>query len=297
MRIRLIGIIALLCMFAALAHAELLIEKKNGAIYVKSALTSEIEDLFSENDFDEYDKPYGRIPRIYMEKLPEDWTQVKENSAKHRTFIRIMLPLILKVNEEIIAERMLIEYINEKFEKGNQLSDDEINILEDKAKKYDIFTRMQGDNRLSILIKGLLKNIDTVPPSILIASAAAYTDWGMSRLANEANSLYLDEIWYSDEGLKPLDDENADYRYKQYASLEDCIAARALKINSNTNYEYMREARSLSRKINRPPYGEQLVVHFLHDNNMQNILGLIDYTMTHYGLSQADYFPQLVDVK
>lgn len=290
-------IITFFCLLIANIAKALQMEEKNGAIFVTSATTAEIEEMFREHNFNDYSEPHGKFPRIYMHQLPSDWKQIKENSSKHRTFIRILLPLVLKVNENIMAERAVIEQISDKYNKGIMLSENELALLEEKAQKYDIFTRMQGQARTSILLRSLLKNIDVVPPSVLIASAAAYTDWGTSRLALEANSLYLEEIWYSDEGLEPLDDKNAGYRYKEYSSLEECIAARALKINSNINYEYLREARAHSRSINRPPYGEQLIVHMMHDNNLQNIMGLIDYTMTHYDLAKTDYFPQLVDVR
>ena len=292
-----VKIVFLLLCFIGKVYAEPIMEKQGGAIYVESATTAEVEKLFRLNRYSEYDIPYGKYPRIYLKKLPTDWKEVKENRSKHRTFIKILLPLTLKVNEAISAERVLIENINDKFNNNIELNEEELKILEDKAVKYDAFTRMKGKERTAILLKQLLDRIDILPPSILIASAAAYTDWGTSRLAMTANSLYLDEVWYSDEGLKPLDDENAEYRYVVYDSLEDCITAHALKLNSSVNYDYLRAARAMNREINRPPFGEQMSVHMLFDNNMRNILGLIDYTMTHYNMNKIDYYPQLRDAK
>lgn len=291
--LRFAGILLSALLFASAANAGADIEKRGGAIYVNSATAAEVEELFRKSGFEEYNKPYGEYPRIYLKSLPADWKSVPENKSKHRTFIRIMLPLVLKINEEITAERTLVEGINDKRENGLPLNDADKKILEEKAVKYDVFTRMQGETGTSLLLDELLKKIDVVPPSIMIATAAAYTDWGNSRLAEKANSLYLEEIWYSDEGLEPLDDKNAGYRYKIYASLEDCIRDHALKINSHINYIYLREARAINRKMNLPPYGAQMTVHLLHDNNMHNIIGLIDYTIAHYKLAETDYFPRL----
>lgn len=277
--------------------AEPIMKKHDGAVYVESTTAAEVEKLFRQNRYSDYDIPYGKYPRIYLKKMPTDWKDIPENKAKHRTFIRILLPLVLKVNEAISAERMLIENINDKFRNNMELSERELQILEEKAVKYDAFTRMKGKERTAILLKQLLSRIDVLPPSIMIATAAAYTDWGTSRLAITANSLYLEEVWYQNEGLKPLDDENADYRYKVFDSLEDSISAHALKLNSSVNYDYFRAARAMDREIDRPPFGEQLNVHMLFDNNMKNILGLIDYTMTHYNLQKTDYYPQLRDAK
>lgn len=295
--VRLIIMFLFSCCFINAAYAEASVEKRDGAIFVEEVTTAEVQELFRLNRFEEYNIPYGKYPRIYLKKLPTDWREVKENRAKHRTFIRILLPLILKVNEAILAERMLIENIRDKINNKLALNEDDWKILEDKAAKYDVFTRMKGQERATIFINQLLNKIDILPPSVMIASAAAYTDWGTSRLAMEANSLYLEEVWYSDEGLKPLNDENADYRYKVFDSLEECITSHALKMNSGINYEYLWAGRAMSRQMDRPPYGEELTVHMMYDNNMRNIMGLIDYTLTQYGLAKTDFYPQLRDVE
>lgn len=294
---RFIMILFLFVLYIEDVHAELKLEKRDGAVFIDESSTADVENLFRQNNFEEYNIPYGKYPRIYLKKMPSDWKKVEENKAKHRTFIRILLPLVLKVNEAISAERMLIENIKDKSDNHIALNENDLKILEEKAAKYDVFTRMTGKERADILIRELLKRVDTLPPSIMIASAAAYTDWGMSRLTSEANSLYLEEVWYSDEGLKPLDDKDADYRYRVFDSLEESITSHALKMNSSINYEYLWAGRAMGRQINSPPYGEQLAVHLMYDNNMRNIIGLIDYTLTHYGLAKTDYFPQLRNVE
>ena len=279
------------------AQAKIVMEKKNGAINVKSATTQEVETLFNQYKYEDYTQTRSKFPRIYLSRLPVDWQDIETNDAKRRTFIRIMIPLILKVNEDILRERAEIEKINQKFKEGKKLNDKELNLLEKKAEKYNIFTRIKGNDRTQILLRRLLKNVDAVPTSIMVSTAAIFTDWGTSRLANEANSFYLEEIWYEDKGLKPLHDKDANYRYRIFSSLEECIAARALRLNSHVNFNYLREIRELSRLQKRPPYGPQLVTQMLKDNNFKNISGLVDYTYTYYQLTKTDYFPELEDVK
>ena len=116
-------------------------------------------------------------------------------------------------------------------------------------------------------------------------------------MINKQHSLYQEEVWYTDEGLKPLDDENAQYRYKIYNDLSECIRARALKLNSHVNYDYFRASRYIAHNMDRPPYGEQLAAKMMNDSNFQNISGLIDYTFTFYKLNRTDYFPELRDVE
>ena len=278
--------------------AEMISEKKNGALYIKSITTQELTSLYNQQEFFEFSRPRGVYPRIYLNHLPDDWLDVPENQAKQKIFIKILLPIVLKVNEEIQQERAEIEKINDKFKAGEKLSEEEKKVLEDKAEKYDVFTRMKGDERISILLNRLLIKVDVVPPSIMISTAAIYTDWGVSRLAQEGNALYRDEIWYQkDKGMKPVDDPQAAYTYQTFSSLEDCIRQRALKLNSHINYDYFREARRFNRQMNRPPYGPQVAAEMLYDSNLKNIAGLIDYTFTFFQLSNADFYPQLRDVK
>jgi len=286
-----------LLFFLNYAQAKMIMEKKDGAITVESTTSGEIETLFNQYKYEDYTQTRSKFPRIYLNRLPTDWKDIETNDAKRRTFIRILIPLVLKVNEDILQERAEIEKIQQKFQSGEKLNEKELDLLEKKAEKYNIFTRIKGDDRTQILLRRLLKNVDAVPTSIMVSTAAIFTDWGTSRLANDANSLYLEEIWYEDKGLKPLNDEKADYRYRIFSSLEECIAARALKLNSHVNFNYLREIREMSRRQKRPPYGPQLVTQMLKDSNFKNVSGLVDYTFTYYQLTKTDYFPELEDIK
>ena len=278
--------------------AKMVSTQKDGALYIKSTTVAELDSLYNKQEFFEFSKPRGVYPRIYLAHLPDDWKDVPENQAKQRTFIKILLPLVLKINAEISAERAEIENINKKFASGAKLTENELKLLEEKAEKYDIFTRMKGDERTQILLRRLLINVDAVPPSIMISTAAIYTNWGMSRLALQYNALYRDEIWYQkNQGVKPVDDPEAEYTYQTFSSLEDCIRHRAVKLNSHINYDYLRESRRIARTMGRPPYGPQLAAQMIDDSNLKNIAGLIDYTFTFFQLSNADFYPELRDVK
>lgn len=277
--------------------AEMIAERSGGAIIVKSANISEVEELFKQHNYQNFAVRNGVFPRIYLTKLPRDWQTVPDNNSKHQTFIRIILPLVLKVNEDILHEREQISNLWDKFSSSGKLSSSELQMIEDKSVKYNISTPLSGDTRIAYLLKHLLNNVDVLPPSLMISTAAIYTDWGMSRLAVDANSLYRTEVWYTNQGLKPLDDSTAEYSYKIYANLEECIAERALQLNSHINYEYFRKARTMNREINQPPHGPQLAVYMIKDSNLPNIAGLIDYTFTFYKLDKTDYFPKLEGVK
>lgn len=271
--------------------------KKNGAIYVQNATTAEVEELFKQYDYDDFSKAKTKFPRIFLQKLPSDWAQIPDSHDKHRTFIRIMLPLVLKVNEDILAERAMLEKLHELWQKNNKFTEQQKMQFEKFVEKYDAYTPEKGSARIDHLFVLLLPKVDAVPPSIMVASAGIYSDWGTSRLALEANNLYRTEIWYKNEGMKPLDDAKAQYRYRKFTTLEEAITERALKINSHINYDYVRITRMQARKLKSPPYSPQLVAQMLNDSNLHNIAGLIDYTFSYYKLSRTDFLPQLRNVE
>ena len=293
---KLIIALLFLCLLSAPAHAMRL-KKQNGSIIVQSATTAEVEELFKQYDYDDYTKVKTQIPRIYLRRLPSDWKEVPDSHDKHRTFIRIILPLVLKVNEAILAERAPLEEMQKRFKKGVAASSADLALLEKYAAKYDVFIReKEQQTRVHLLLRALLEKVDQVPPSIMVVSAGIYSDWGSSRLALQANDLYLSEVWYEDQGMKPLDDPDAQYRYKIYADLEECVADKALKINSHINYDYVRAARKISRSMKYPPYSPQIVSHMMQDSNLPNIAGLIDFTFSYYKMTKTDFLPELRNV-
>lgn len=288
---------ALMLFYTSLSAAQPIVEKKDGSLWVKSATTKEVEQIFAQYNYPDYTKPETAFPRIFLNRLPSDWAQVADSDDKHRTFIRILLPLVLKINEAILAERQTLENWQQKRLNDEKLSTDEIAALEKLAVKYDSDTKEQGTARVDHLLLLLDEKIDAVPPAIMVATAGIYSDWGNSRIAQQANNLYLTEVWYDNKGMKPLDDPNADYRYKIYANLEEAIADRALKINSHINYDYVRMARKYSRSLKSPPYSPQLTAQMLNDSNLHNVAGLIDYTYSFYGLARTDFKPRLRAIK
>ena len=172
---------------------------------------------------------------------------------------------------------------------GADLTPEQERFVEEKAVKYDIFTRMKGRRRYDILLKRLELKVDIVPPSLLMAAAAIESDWGTNRIVREGNSLYKELAWYTDKGLKPQDDrQDQSYRYKTFPSLYDSMKSYALRLNSSVNYEQMRLYRAEIEYREKPVFGRSLAHTMLFDSNLKNFAGLLDYTITFYELTNFD---------
>ncbi len=282
---------------ATAAFAEMITEEADGALIVKKSSTDEVKLFFRQHPYD-YTKAGAEIPRIYFQHLPYDWRDSPENAAKNRTFIRILLPLVLKINEEITAERSELMRMYKKIRETGALTVAEYGVIDTTAEKYDAFTTIKEQpSRARVLIKQLLEKVDIIPASIMISTAIIYSDWGKSRLATEENSLYREEVWYTNQGVRPKDDPDSDYRYKVFSNLEDSIRARALHINSSIDYDYFRHTRLFQRRMSQAPNGVNVAAQMMHDSNLKNIGGMIDYTLSYYKLAYTDQYPQLIDYK
>ena len=285
----------LLCIANAFAKARM--TQKHGALFVEEATYAEAQDLFAEHAFEEFGEPFLPVPRIYFKTLPTDWGNIEKSDDKKRLFIRILLPLILKINEDIEPEKNSVERLWQKVSKNEKLSDKEKKFVEEKAQKYDVFSRNKDENRYKILLKELREKTGILAPALLISMAGVYSDWGNSRLAVEGNSLYREENWYSDEGIEPQGIENPKFRYRKFSSLEESLKSFMHKINTDKDYYFVRVARAKALEIGRPLFGQQVITAMAYDGKLKNIAGMLDFNLSYYKLNKTDMFPALVDVE
>ena len=281
--------------FTAFSQPQM--SEKHGAIYVESAEYAEVEELFSDYDYKDFGHRDLKIPRIYLKSLPRDWENIEKSDDKNRTFIKILLPLIMKINEELDLERLSILNLQKKINKGQSLNDKERKFVEKKAEEYDVFTRNQEDVRYKIMLSELAEKVDELPPSFLIAVAGVYSDWGNSRLAIKANSLFREELWYSDEGIAPEGVVKADFTYRKFDSLEDSLRSYIHKVNSNITYRFVWAARSQMREIGTKVVGQQIITAMAYEGKLKNIVGMLDFNLSYYKLNKTDINPTLENVR
>ncbi len=260
-----------------------------GAIYVEDATVEEVENLFKKNRYERFRAlDNDEYPAIFLKTLPTDFQKIKSQKYRNELFIRILAPLALKVNEEISNERHSLLRIERHYNKKKALTKEEISKLENLSTKYDFFTRAKGNQRIEVQIENLKKRIDIVPPSILIAVAAMESNWGFSRTAKEANSLYKEKVWFTTEGLEPLENKDDGYRFKVFDSLLASMQSYALSFNSNINYTNVWQAREGFAARHGIIIGESIAYTLSQSSNLPNFAGILDYTTAYYDLLAID---------
>lgn len=285
--------IFLLCLFIAFsvsASEKDTVDIRYDGIYLNHPTLSQVEKVFSDYQYKDYIYMKDwKYPPIFLETLPIDYNQITDSQKRNKLFLQILAPLALKVNLEISLEKWEIEDIIKEYNETLSLTDKQIEYIEEKAKKYDIFTHLKGERRIAYFLKELKFKVDNIPPSLLMATAAIESNWGTNRPAQLANSLYRELVWYTDEGLEPLDEqEDKSYRYKIFQSLYASMVSHALKINSSVNYEQFRTERKQVRLREKPLLGRNFAHTMLLDSNLQNYAGILDYTITFYELINID---------
>ena len=260
-----------------------------GILYVENTSVNELEELFKKYKYSRYQAlDNNAYPAIFTRTMPGDFTQIRSQNKRNELFIRILAPLALKINEEIANERNTLLRLERRFSQNGSLSNAEQKKLEGLAVKYDYFTRLKGSERTDNQLKNLKMRIDSIPPSILIAAAAMESNWGTSRIAMQANSLYKEKVWFTNEGLEPLENKDDGYRFKIFPSLLDSMRSFARTFNSNINYQSIWMARKGFADRHGAIIGESIAYALSTSSNLPNFAGILDYTTAYYNLVSID---------
>ncbi|HEY8543169.1 MAG TPA: glucosaminidase domain-containing protein [Pseudothermotoga sp.] len=176
-----------------------------------------------------YDLGKKEVPAVILKSLPKDMNQIKDVQLKKDLFVKIMLPIILKVNEEIKQER----------EKIMKLASDSQELKHYLA-KYKAKTKQE-----------LLEKVDVIPVEIALAQAAIESAWGTSRFAVEANNIFGEWTFSPGSGVVPRerpDDEV--YEVRRFRDLLSSMRSYAYNLNVSPFYKEFRAIRA--GKIKKP---------------------------------------------
>ena len=196
---------------------------------------STITQLFEDTDYKLDDVRETKLVKpVALTLLPAEIKMIESTKKRKEFFIQIVLPLVLKENNNIRLDRkMLFSIINKS--NNTQL---EKKWLEKKYKQYGV-----NSKDLSVL----KVRMDEVPVSLAIAQAAKETGWGTSRFAQEGNALFGQWTW-SGEGLKPKEaDEDKGHKVMKFNVLQASVRAYQRNLNTHPSYENFRLARAQLR--------------------------------------------------
>ena len=166
------------------------------------------------------------VPRLRLERIPERWSEGISVADKKSVFYRTILPLILEVNERVLAERAQLLDLRTAIASGQETAARDILWLAGLAGRYGVWQRdpppsgaerviQWAEQEWQCLVKvdcgrvppspadfeTLVRRVDAVPASLALAQAAYESGHATSRFATEGNALFGQWRW--GHGLTP----------------------------------------------------------------------------------------------
>ena len=203
-----------------------------------------LESLFDERGYTMARLQDGApVPRLAVVRLPRDLAEISESDARKALFLRSLLPLVLQANAEIARIRKQVVAALDARGAGRIGATDAL-WLEQVAGWYGADPQDDAD---------ILRRIDQVPPSLVLAQAAQESGWGSSRFARNANALFGQRVWSDRKpGLAPKDAEDQRFRVRAFPDLLSSVRAYLHNLNSHRAYAELRARRARARAVGTP---------------------------------------------
>jgi Bax protein len=225
---------------------------QKGPIEVSIASLQELDALFDTHQYsrENWENGKRKLPRITFEKVTDNWQKDSHNlpvETKKSFFFRLMAPLILMANENILDEREIVKY--------DPLNSPELKKI---ALKYRLI-KSKKNLITTTMRQTLLNKVDILPPSLALAQAAEESGWGTSRFAKEGNAFFGQ--WdFSGNGMKPKQQRKAlgNYGVARFDSPLASVEGYMLNLNTNNAYNKLRVLRAQLRADNKKISGLEL---------------------------------------
>ncbi|MEE8084081.1 MAG: glucosaminidase domain-containing protein [Alphaproteobacteria bacterium] len=189
----------------------------------------------------------GAVPRVFVKAMPKDIGKVSSIATRKAVFIKTMLPLVLRTNEELRAIRAKVLALTAREAKGQALAPAERSWL---AAQYGRFGVSRNDRA------GLLLRVDVIPPSLALAQGAEESGWGSSRFALEGRALFGQRTYAPTPGLVPVNRAaGARFKIKSFGHLLDAVWSYARNLNTHPAYARFRALRARMRDQAGGPHG------------------------------------------
>ncbi len=172
------------------------------------------------------------VPAVFIKSLDVDLDRIKDVNEKKATFFKIMLPIVAAQNDNIRAER-------------KKITDDPAEAPRSLYEKYDV----EVGN-----VDALLKRVDVIPASLVLAKSALESGWGSSRFARKGNNFFGMRTY--DEDVPGITPKNATgFKVIKYKSITQSVRYYMLNINTHSAYAKLRTARAKARNDGKTPNG------------------------------------------
>ena len=182
-----------------------------------------------------------------------NFSDYQAGPARKNVFFHYFLPLVEEQNQRILETRLQLE---EWKKNRDNIGWWEFRKIKDLAEDYGIESfDVESDPDWDVL----LRRVDTVPPSLALAQAAAESNWGTSRFARMGYNFFGQWCFEKGCGIVPDQrEEGKTHEIAVFGSPEAAVASYIHNLNSHTAYKPLRDIRAMLRTTSSPVPGEIL---------------------------------------
>ncbi|MCL1146858.1 glucosaminidase domain-containing protein [Shewanella marinintestina] len=211
------------------------------------------KDLIAEFDNNHYQLSTvlqsQQLPSYFIENLPNDLNELTV-ANKISGFIRLMLPTIKAVNNQLLRVRAQVITLSAKPK--SQWSAAETQWLQGLFDTYLVESKN---------IDELLLRLDIVPTGMVLAQAIDESGWGSSYFAKAGNNLFGEHL--SQSGGDYLTTPGGDVKVAAFANLYQSTASYMHNLNTTLAYQELRILRRALAQKNQLT-GYELVQALTH---------------------------------
>jgi Bax protein len=196
--------------------------------------------------------PDATVPLM---NLP-DFASIRDNDIKKQMFFDFLQPYVDAQNREVQRQRLRLQGLMEKMRAGYVLDVSETAFLLELSRQYEAPTdNLQDQSFLNLL----LRRVDVIPPSLVLAQAANESAWGTSRFAQQGFNFFGQWCYEEGCGLVPGNRRPSDnHEVKSFNSIEEAVNAYFMNLNTFPSYQYLRLIRQDLRQNEQPIDGISL---------------------------------------
>ena len=170
------------------------------------------------------------VPRLFVARISD--LRPLDTKLRKERFKQTILPLILRVNEDIMRQRKVVI-------QGIKTKDDDV--LRSFAERYQVPANVIGKQGW---VAELLNRVAPVPVSIAMAQAVIESGWGQSRFTLEGNALFGQWVWNDKLGIKAANQSDPRASVRRFPDLLSSVRAYMFNLNSHSAYVDFREIRA-----------------------------------------------------
>ncbi len=191
---------------------------------------------------------------LHKKQLP-DFSQYKNVKQKKLAFFSFLRPLIDQANGQVLRLREELNLIDP--ERINSRQEQRLAQL---ARTYKINTTEPTEQ-----LQLLLRKVQIIPASLVLAQAANESAWGTSRFAQEGNNLFGQWCFSAGCGLVPSGrPANETYEVRLFKTPLDSVTAYVRNLNSHGGYISLRRIRECIIAEEEDITGRALASGLLH---------------------------------